>query len=100
MVREEVLLERDYEFFQLGAPITDESSAPGLKLKGAAVNDLGIEWHAGGGLLASMPAVVAEYRESRGLMPLRLLVHGNDDLAKDEVARAIEPRDALTEDVA
>ena len=84
--REEVLLARDYEFFQIGAPIAD---APGLKLKSAAVNDLGIEWHAPDGLLAAMPSVVEEYRTSRGLQPLRLLVHGNDDLGKTELASAL-----------
>ena len=84
---DEVLLQRDYEFFQLGAPI---GAAPtGLKLAAGAVNDLGIEWHAPSGLLAHMASVVAEYRESRGLQPLRLLVHGNDDLAKTELAAAI-----------
>ena len=80
--REELLLLKDYEFFQVGA-------TPTLKLAGAAINDLGIEWHAQGGLLASMPTVVEEYRSARGLQPLRLLVHGNDELAKTELASAI-----------
>ena len=34
-------------------------------------------------------AVVAEYRAARGLLPLTLLVHGNDELAKRELG---EPR--------
>ena len=42
-----------------------------------------------GGLLASVAAVVEEYRTARGLQPLRLLVHGNDELAKTELASAI-----------
>jgi len=84
--RDKVLLEQDSEFFQVCAPIGD---APPLKLAAAAVNDLGIEWHAQSGLLANIPMVVHEYREARGLQPLRLLVHGNDDLAKSELASAL-----------
>jgi len=84
--RQEVLLTPDYEFFQVGAAIGD---APGLKLQAAAINDLGFEWHAQGGMLATMATVVHEYRESRGLQPLRLLVHGNDELAKTELAEAL-----------
>ena len=84
--KDEVLLAKDYEFFQIGAPIGD---TPGLKLAAAAVNDLGIEWHAPTGLLAAIPAVVAEYRESRGLLPLRCLIHGNDELTKSELAGAL-----------
>ncbi len=84
--RDNLLLMADYEFFQIGAPIGD---TPGLKLAAAAINDLGIEWHAQEGLLAHMPKVVQEYRESRGLQPLRLLVHGNDELAKSELAAAL-----------
>ena len=84
--RDDVLLIRDYEYFQVGAPIGE---APGLKLQGAAINDLGFEWHAQGGLLASLPMVVQEYRTARGLQPLRLLVHGNDDFAKTELAEAL-----------
>jgi len=84
--RDALLLMPDYEFFQVGAPIGD---APGLKMQAAAINDLGIEWVAQEGLLAHMPKVVAEYRESRGLKPLTLLVHGNDELAKSELAAAL-----------
>jgi adenylate kinase len=84
--RDEVLLVPDYEFFQLGAPIGD---SPGLKLQGAAINDLGFEWHAQGGMLAAMPSVVQEFRTARGLQPLRLLVHGNDDSAKELLAAAL-----------
>ena len=72
--------------YHLCLPVGD---APGLKLKAAAVNDLGIEWHAAEGLLASIPKVVQEYREARRLQPLRLLVHGNDDLMKTELASAL-----------
>ena len=36
--RDEVLLARDYEFFQIGAPIGD---VPGLKLRAAAIDELG-----------------------------------------------------------
>jgi len=84
--RQEVLLVPDYEFFHMGTPIGEN---PGLKLQASAVNDLGFEWHAPGGLLAHMPAVVDEYRQSRGLQPLRLLVHGNDEIAKSELASAL-----------
>jgi len=84
--RDQVLLERDYEFFQIGAPIGD---APGLKLKAAAIDELGIEWHAQSGLLAAIPTVVQEFRESRRLQPLRLLVHGNDPIAMTELASAL-----------
>jgi len=84
--RQEVLLMPDYEFFQVGTAIGD---TPGLKLQAAAINELGFEWHAEGGLLASMATVVQEYRESRGLQPLRLLVHGNDELAKSELTEAL-----------
>jgi len=84
--RDEVLLARDYEFFQVGAPIGD---APGLKLKAAAIDELGIEWHAQGGLLAAIPTVVQEFRESRRLQPLRLLVHGNDSITMTELASAL-----------
>jgi len=86
--RDEVLLARDYEFFQIGAPIGNPPTAP-LKLRAAAINDLGIEWHAETGMLAAIPKIVHEYRESRGLQPLRLLVHGNDELAKAELAGAL-----------
>ena len=85
--RDQVMLKADYEFFQLGAPTS--ADAPGLKLKGAAINDLGIEWHAPEGFLAAMPAVVQEFRASRGLQPLRLLVHGNDELVKTELASSL-----------
>jgi len=84
--RQEVLLVPDYEFFHMGTPIGDN---PGLNLQASSVNDLGIEWHAQGGLLAHMPTVVDEYRRSRGLQPLRLLVHGNDEIAKSELASAL-----------
>ena len=84
--RDSLLLMPDYEFFQVGAPIGD---TPGLKLAAAAINDLGIEWHSKEGMLAHMPKVVEEYRSSRGLQPLRLLVHGNDELAKSELAAAL-----------
>ena len=84
--REEVLLTADYEFFQVGAAIGD---APGLKLQASGVNDMGIEWRSQEGLLANMGKVVQEFRSARGLQPLRLLVHGNDVLAKAELASAI-----------
>ena len=84
--RQEVLLFPDYEFFQVGTAIGE---TPGLKLQASAVNDLGIQWHAQGGLLAHMPTVVNEYRQSRGLQPMRLLVHGNDEIAKSELASAL-----------
>ena len=84
--RESVLLVKDYEFFQVGLPIGD---APPLKLAASAINDLGFDWHAQSGMLASMPMVVQEYRTARGLQPLRLLVHGNDDFAKTELAEAL-----------
>uniref|UniRef100_A0A7S2FPT0 Adenylate kinase 7 n=1 Tax=Haptolina brevifila TaxID=156173 RepID=A0A7S2FPT0_9EUKA len=84
--RPEVLLMPDYEFFQVGTAIGD---TPGLKLQAAAINELGFEWHAEGGLLACMPTVVQEYRESRGLQPLRLIVHGNDEVAKTELTEAL-----------
>lgn len=75
---EQVVLQRDYQFFQVG-----------VLLQAAAVNELGIEWHCETGLLQNMPKVVHEFRESRGLLPLRVLVHGNDELAKHELATAI-----------
>ena len=84
--RDALHLIKDYEFFQLGAPIGD---TPGLKLQAAAINDLGIEWHAEGGLLANVPTVVEEYRNARGLQPLCLLVHGNCEFAISELAAAL-----------
>jgi len=84
--RDALLLMPDYEFFQIGAPIGE---TPGLKLAAEAINGLGIEWHAQEGLLASMSKVVQEYRESRGLLPLRVLVHGNDELTKSDLAKAL-----------
>merc|ERR1719327_2310697 len=36
-----------------------------------------------------MASVVQEFREARGLQPLRVLVHGNDDVAKAEIAAAL-----------
>lgn len=84
--RDAVLLIKDYEFFQVGMPIGD---APPLKLSAGAINDLGFEWHAQTGMLANLPAVVEEYRTARGLQPLRLLIHGNDDFAKTELAEAL-----------
>ena len=74
----EVRCTTDYEFFQVG-----------IKLAPSAVDDLGIEWHAKEGLLAHLPAVVREYRESRGLMPMCVLVHGNDVVAKRALAAAV-----------
>jgi hypothetical protein len=71
---------------QIGTP-TD--SRVGLSLTGAAVNDMGFEWHCQDGLLANMGRVVQEYRDTRGIQPLRLLVHGNDALAKEALASAI-----------
>ena len=78
MTPEQVRLQKDYEFLQAG-----------IKLEGAAVEAMGLEWHSQEGLLANMAKVVYEYREARGLLPLRVLVHGNDDLAKTELAAAL-----------
>merc|ERR1711998_492050 len=60
-----------------------------LKLVSAVLNEMNFEWHARDGMLANISKVVYEYRDARGLLPLRLLVHGNDDLVKTEVATAI-----------
>ena len=68
---------------------TPTDSGTGLSLTAAAVNEMGFEWHCQEGLLANMGKVVQEYRVARGLEPLRLLVHGNDDLAKAALAEAI-----------
>jgi len=102
MPNEEVRGVADFEFFQIGSSLESnfgtsvgtnaEEGAPpntGLKLAAAAINDMGFEWHSQEGLLANMGKVVYEYREARGLLPLRLLVHGNDDLAKAELARTV-----------
>ena len=47
------------------------------------------EWHSETGILANLPTVIAEFREARNLMPLKVLVHGNDDLAKGALAATI-----------
>ena len=78
MPPEQVRLQKDYEFFQVG-----------IRLDGAAVGEMGFEWQCQEGLLAHMDKVVQEYRESRGLLPLRVLVHGNDDLAKTALAASL-----------
>ena len=44
---------------------------------GGAINDLGIEWHAQGGLLANLPLVVSEYRTARGMQLWRR--HATED---------------------
>jgi len=92
MPNEEVRAVADFELFQIGTSIgTNAEGAPnpGLKLAAAAVNDMGFEWHSQEGLLANMAKVVYEYREARGMLPLRLLMHGNDDIAKAELAAVI-----------
>ena len=78
MAPEQVRLQKDYEFFQVG-----------IRLDGAAVGEMGFEWQCQEGLLAHMDKVVQEYRESRGLLPLRVLVDGNDDLAKTALAASL-----------
>ena len=78
MPPEQVRLQKDYEFFQAG-----------IRLDGAAVGEMGFEWQCQEGMLAHMDKVVQEYRESRGLLPLRVLVHGNDDLAKTALAASL-----------
>ena len=60
MPPEQVRLQKDYEFFQVG-----------IRLGGAAVGEMGFKWQCQEGLLAHMDKVVQEYRESRGLLPLR-----------------------------
>ena len=78
VTKEAVLLERDYEFFQAA-----------VKLAPEAANGLVGEWHSETGILANLPTVIAEFREARNLMPLKALVHGNDDLAKGALAATI-----------
>ena len=78
VTKEAVLLERDYEFFQAA-----------VKLAPEAANGLVGEWHSAEGILANLPTVIAEFREARNLMPLKVLVHGNDDLAKGALAATI-----------
>ena len=84
--KDEVVLQRDYEMFQVGTPV---GTAPGLRLQASAIDDLGFDWHAKEGLLASMAKVVHEYRVSRKVLPLCVLMHGNDDLAKSELSAAL-----------
>jgi len=86
MPNEEVRTVADFEFFQVGSPIGTE---PGLKLTAGAIAGMGFEWHSAEGMLANMSKVVYEYREARGLLPLRLLVHGNDELAKTSLAASV-----------
>ena len=55
MPPEQVRLQKDWEFFQAG-----------IKLEGAAVAEMGFEWHAQEGMLAHLDKVVHEYRVSCG----------------------------------
>jgi adenylate kinase len=77
-VQTDVFLTKDYEFFQAG-----------IRLQPAAIDELGFEWHMKEGLLAHLPAVVQEYRHARKINALRLVVHGNDDLAMHALAQAV-----------
>lgn len=77
-IQADVFIAKDYEFFQAG-----------IRLQPAAIDDLGIEWHMKEGLLAHLPAVVQEYRDARKINALRLVVHGNDDIAMHALAQAI-----------
>lgn len=78
MTQDQVFTTKDYQFFQAG-----------IRLRPAAVDELGFSWHSREGVLANMPSVVREYREARKVSPLRLLVHGNDDLAVGALAAAV-----------
>jgi adenylate kinase len=77
-VQADVFITQDYEFFQAG-----------IRLAPAAVDELGFEWHMKEGLLANLSAVVKEYRDARKINALRLVVHGNDDLAMHALAQAV-----------
>jgi len=78
--KEEVLLLKDYEFFQAGC----------LLKPGTIDTLLGDEdWTCKDGPLAKMDAVVDEFRKARGLEPMRALIHGNDDVAKAELAASL-----------
>eukprot|EP00967_Tisochrysis_lutea_P131232 scaffold227934_cov24-Tisochrysis_lutea.AAC.1 len=76
--QEEVFTTKDHEFLQLG-----------IRLEPAAIDELGFEWHMKEGLLANMGKVVQEYRDARKLNALRVIVHGNDDLAIHALTQAV-----------
>jgi len=78
MPKEDVLMVKDYEFFQTG-----------VLLEPASINDLGFEWHCQSGLLANLSTAISEFRSERGLKPLCVLVHGNDEIAISEMASSL-----------
>jgi len=76
MLKEEVLLVRDFQFFQVGVLVE-------MGEAGKGVYEL---QHSKEGLLANLPKVIQEFRERNRILPLRTLMHGNDELAVHDMA--------------
>lgn len=56
---------------------------------GFVVDELGFEYRSEEGLAGNMEVIVSEFRKSRGLTPIRILVHGPPAVGKTRLAKRL-----------
>lgn len=74
----------------LVTPSVDEILSLNLRLERGAINDLeGVKWVAPDGMIEAMDTVIAEYKDQRGLHPVKIFIHGPPLTNTERVAKTI-----------
>ncbi|KAI9325435.1 hypothetical protein DFJ73DRAFT_801962 [Zopfochytrium polystomum] len=60
-----------------------------LRLEPGHVKDMSFEWKYDAGILENLPQLIQEYKDARGLSPLKIVLHGPPASGKSTIARAL-----------
>ncbi|KAI9140724.1 hypothetical protein BKA69DRAFT_1125458 [Paraphysoderma sedebokerense] len=60
-----------------------------LRLEVSNAKKLGVEWKSEAGIIENLPALIRQYKEGRGLTPLKIMIHGPPASGKTTIAKMI-----------